>query len=215
MHYAACLALFIFATPAIAQKAGVAGEPVSGKFKIDGSDLIYDSDEAIGDAIPEITGRDVEDLRAILQANEAIETLQLTSGGGSLWAGKEMAHIVIDYTLDTVVERECSSSCVIVFLAGDSRIMTGGSKLGFHLNSWSAEGLQSYYKGWREDQGWDTPYDFGSWLYRDVQIETHAELTYMIERGVDPAFAIETKRARGAMWFPRREELEAAGVLRE
>jgi hypothetical protein len=38
----------------------------------------------------------------------------------------------------------------------------------------------------------------------------------MLERGVDPGFAIRTLDATpDGMWFPSRSEMEAAGVLRE
>jgi hypothetical protein len=125
-----------------------------------------------------------------------------------------MARIVQDYELDTLVDGECSSSCVTIFLAGQAREMSRGSKIGFHQRSWSADGTQSYYDRWREDEGWDTPFDFASWVYQDTQSETWKELTFMISRGVDPEFAIETKRMRSGIWFPGRRKLEQAGVLR-
>ena len=41
-------------------------------------------------------------------------------------------------------------------------------------------------------------------------------MEYLIERGVEPLFAIKTMKADNEdMWYPRRKELEAAGVIRE
>ena len=183
------------------------------KFRTDGAALIYDTESAADPAQQEIQPEDLDTLRRLLEDTPGLTKLVLNSGGGSVWVGNEMAHVVRDYELDTEVDGECSSSCVIVFLAGATRTMTRGSKIGFHQRSWAPDAVQSYYDRWREDEGWDTPFDFGSWLYQDTQTETWAELTYMISRGVDPAFAIETKRMRANTWFPARDALTAAGVL--
>ena len=41
-------------------------------------------------------------------------------------------------------------------------------------------------------------------------------MEYLIERGVEPLFAIKTMKAdSNDMWYPRRKELETAGVIRE
>lgn len=204
--------LICLGSDALAQKYASAGQA---KFTVDGTTLVYDSEMVSGDAYPEIDGPDVDEMRRLLHRHDQISTLQLTSTGGLVWAATEMAQIVVDFGLDTVVEGECSSSCVTIFLAGNSRRMTRGSRLGFHQNSWSDEGMQSYFKDWREEENWDTPFDFASWVYQDTQHETAAQLEYMIGRGVDPLFAIETKKYRPIMWFPARQELLAAGVLRD
>ncbi|MEO1638867.1 MAG: hypothetical protein AAFU41_06415 [Pseudomonadota bacterium] len=205
--------LTVLALPATAQKFAEPSGLSSSKFSVQGSTLIYNSNDVSGDAYPEIDGPDVDELRAQLRRNRNINTLQLTSTGGLVWAGDEMARVVLDYGLNTRVVDECSSSCVMVFLAGAEREMTGGSKIGFHQNSWGASGAQSYFKEWRQSEGWDTPFDFASWLYQDTQHETAAQLEFMISRGVDPGFAIETKKYRPVMWFPTRDELRDAGVI--
>jgi len=205
--------LAVLAKPAAAQKYAEPSGVSASKFSVQGSTLIYNSNNASGDAYPEIDGPDVDELRAQLRRNSNIRTLQLTSTGGLVWAGDEMARVVLDYGLNTRVVDECSSSCVMVFLAGAERTMTGGSKIGFHQNSWSAGGAQSYFKEWRQSEGWRTPFDFASWLYQDTQHETAAQLEFMMSRGVDPGFAIETKKYRPIMWFPTRDELREAGVI--
>ena len=213
------LVLCTLASSVAAQKYASAsayeGTDAASKFDLQGGTLIYNSDNATGDAYPEIDNDDVDVLRSILRENSNISTLQLTSGGGFISAGKDMARIVQDYGLDTRVEEECNSSCVTIFLAGMRRTLTPGSRIGFHQTSWNAEGTQGYYKDWRETSGWRTPFDFAAWLYQDTQHETATELAYMLSRGVDPDFAIETKMHRPVMWFPTRAELVAAGVLRD
>ena len=46
--------------------------------------------------------------------------------------------------------------------------------------------------------------------------EIHEQLIYMVNRGVEPVFAIETlKTTADGMWYPYRIRLLAAGVLTE
>ncbi len=194
---------------------GLALADLPEKFVLEGATLIYDTDRAANEAQREIEGDDVDDFLSVLEVYGDITTLQLNSVGGQVWAGNEIARIVTDFELDTVVVGECSSSCVPVFLAGNARKMARGSKIGFHQTSWSAEGIQKYYEKWREDENWETPFDFASWIFQDTQSEVFKELTYMISRGVDAEFAIQTKQMRSSMWFPSRRILQEAGVLRE
>lgn len=186
-----------------------AGKP---NFSVDGATLVYDTEKPTND---EIDSEDVEILRDTLRANPAITTLRINSGGGGVWAAKEMARIVLDFELDTEVDGECSSSCVRLFLAGKARRMTRGSKIGFHSKTWSARNIESYYDEWREDENWDTPFEFASWMYRDTYAEAYEEMVYTVSRGVDARFAIEMHAPRDTLWFPSRTELTKAGILRE
>ena len=53
-------------------------------------------------------------------------------------------------------------------------------------------------------------------MYEDTQREVLRNLQYFVERGVDAGFAIKTMQATSDdMWYPRRKELEAAGVIVE
>jgi hypothetical protein len=189
-----------------------AGDAAS-KFTVSGDTLRYDTESDAANSEIEID--DVEALRNFLRVYVDITTLRLNSSGGSVWAGDEMARIVLDYELTTVVDGECSSSCVNVFLAGVSRQMARGSKMGFHSRNWSSGAIENYYDKWAEDEGWGTPFEFSSWIYADTQAETYDDLVYLVERGVDAGFAIKTKAPRISMWFPSRRELRNAGVLTE
>jgi hypothetical protein len=182
------------------------------KFDIRGSTLVYDTETEVN---TEIQSEDVDTLLEVLRSNEGLRTLELNSSGGSVWAGREMARIVIDFGLDTIVHGECASSCVRIFLAGKNRQMTLGSKLGFHQPFWSAANMQSYYEQWREQDGWATPFEFSEWVFEDTQREFHEDLTYMISRGVDAEFAVKSKGIPNSdNWYPSRVELSLAGVLR-
>ncbi|WP_293574451.1 hypothetical protein [Phaeobacter sp.] len=201
----------------------VAADDLPAKFKLDGNTLIYDTERPEDDedqlaadgVIWEISDSDIDVFEAILGQDPTINRLQLNSGGGSVYAGERIAQLVVDHTLDTWVVGECVSACVDIFLAGEQRQMTLGSKIGFHQRDWSPSAVQSYYRRWRKDEQWATPFEFGSWIYRDTQAEIFRHLDYMISRDVDPVFAIRTlETAPENVWFPSRMRLVAAGVLR-
>ncbi|MGE4324978.1 MAG: hypothetical protein AB7E21_02575 [Pseudodonghicola sp.] len=212
--FRAAIAMLLMGLPlaAMAQE----DDPGLAKFSIDGVTLIYDTETTVEGDEAEITYEDIDRLRALLRENEGIKVLELNSTGGGVFASEEMARIVIDFGLDTVVSGACVSSCVNVFLAGKSRRMMLGSKIGFHRRSWSPAAVKDYYEAQRETYGWATPYDFASWIYEDTQAETYKHLAYMLSRGVDPTFAIRTKSVpNDDEWYPSRLELFQAGVLTE
>ena len=94
--------------------------------------------------------------------------------------------------------------------------MQRGSRLGFHQTSWDAENMRQYYEDWQGDLGWKNEFDFAEWVYQDAVNDVLVELRFMLERGVDPGFAIKALDAKpDDMWYPRRTELVDAGVLRE
>lgn len=201
-------AMFLTLTPVVLQ----AKERVFDKFEVKGEVLVYDTEKNGGEIL-------VDDIRALKQSlrnYSEIKELHLNSSGGSVHAGTEMAKLVMKYRLDTYVEGECTSACVDVFLAGNRRHVAHGAKIGFHQRSWAAEAVQHYYRSHRNRNNWDTPFEFGSWIYADTQTEIHDHLIYMISRGVEPGFVIETlKTAASNVWYPTHAELQAAGVLRD
>ena len=198
---------------ALLQSAGFGSAVLAEKFKLDGKILLYDTDSA-PPGQDEINWQDVETLVFLLRQQQQIEVLHLNSAGGLIEAAREMADIIIDFELDTRVTDECASACVTLFLAGESRQLDRGGRLGFHRSSWDAASMEEYYKDARADIGWDSLYEFASWSYEEAQKDVLSEMEYLLERGVDPEFAIKTLRAENAdMWFPRRRELTLAGVL--
>ena len=195
------------------QSAGFCSAVLAEQFKLDGEILFYDTDSA-PPGQDEINWQDVETLVFLLRQQQQIEALHLNSAGGLIEAAREMADIIIDFELDTRVTDECASACVTLFLAGESRQLDRGGRLGFHRSSWDAASMEEYYKDAQADIGWDSLYEFASWSYEEAQKDVLSEMEYLLERGVDPEFAIKTLRAENAdMWFPRRRELTLAGVL--
>ena len=177
--------------------------------------LVYDTINTTA-ASSDIENEDIPVLRALLKANPQVRMLELNSAGGSVWASQIISDIVIDYELDTRVDGDCDSSCVTIFLAGNSRSMTRGSRLGFHQVQWSAANIFEYYEREAENYGWEDPWEFAEWVYLDTQQEVYLALNYMVSRGVDPGFAIQSiRKPDGALWRPHRAVLRAAGVLTE
>lgn len=186
------------------------------KFSIDGNTLIYDTFKAQDEALAEINWEDTDILSQILLENPNIETLQLNSLGGLIEAAVYMSDIIIDYELDTHIVGECASSCAILFIAGEKRTIQRGSWLGFHQSSWDKDSIKDHYEFNKEDYGWKNEFEHSSWIYKDTQKQIFRDMEYLIERGVEPLFAIKTMKAESEdMWYPRRKELEAAGVIRQ
>jgi len=188
----------------------------SGKFRVLGDVLVYDTDTPNKDEREGIKSADIDIMLEMLRATPGIRTVQLNSTGGSVWSSYKLSDIILDFELDTHVHGDCDSSCVTVFLAGQNRTMSRGSRIGFHQIYWSAENIEGYYNDNREDDDWDSPFEFAEWMYQDTQDEIYTALKYLTSRGVDPAFAIETIRdPDGSMWRPRRGALLKAGILTE
>ncbi|KIC18037.1 MULTISPECIES: COG3904 family protein [unclassified Leisingera] len=205
------LTICLFLASAVAAK-----EVLPQKFSLQGKTLVYDTETEVTGELAEITEEDVSHLRNILKKSPEITELQLNSVGGSVYAGEEIAGLVLEYGLDTLVDGTCISACVDVFLAGERRRMTIGSSIGFHQRNWPSEAVHKYYRSERKRRRWATPFEFGSWIYEDTQSEVYEHLSYMVARGVDPGFAIETLRTDpDGEWYPSRLRLIAAGVLRE
>lgn len=208
--------LIALATACVGVAGPVSAEPAAGKLRVDGTTLIYDTTEPVEGEKSGIVSGDVDRMLELLRGDSAITRLQLNSGGGEVYSAIQISGIVIDFELDTNVHGDCDSSCVIVFLAGDKRTMSRGSRIGFHQIFWSAKNIESFYQLEREEEGWETPWEFAAWMYLDTQQEVYEHLTYMIDRGVDPGFAVKTMRdPNSSMWRPYRSELVAAGVLTE
>ena len=183
-------------------------------FRVIENQLFYDT-ETDSD-VSEIDWGHEKQLLTILKQNPEIHTLVLRSSGGLISVANEMANIVIDAGLDTLVVENCESACVTIFIAGNNRKLELGGKIGFHASWWAADSIEEYYNSEKEDEGWETPFDFASWLYEDTQAEIFTEFEYLLERGVKAQFAIQTLRAGSdGMWYPRRKELLEGGILTE
>ena len=186
------------------------------KLSINGDTVVYDTNLAKAEDDQEINWDDADALKALLRKNPDVKVLHLESYGGLTAAAMHISDVVIDYELDTYVDGECSSSCVTIFLAGEKRTLARGAWLGFHKTSWDSGSMRDYYEFEKENEGWGNPFEFAEWVFDDTQDEILKDFEYMLERGVTPSFAIKTLRADSDdMWYPRRKELVAAGVVND
>ena len=200
-----CLCVFVLTSTKL-----IASE----KFSIDGDTLIYDTNKAKDVIEQEITWEDVTEFENLMRENKEIRTLQLNSSGGLIEAASYFSDVIIDYELDTHIDGECASSCVFLFLGGENRSLQRGSWIGFHKSSWSKENLKDYFELNKNEKGWTDVFEFTEWVYADTQAQILKDMKYLIERGVEGNFAIKTLNADSDdMWYPRRKELVAAGVV--
>ena len=179
---------------------------------VDGNDLYYDTYTNDID----IDYDHYQLLEEALQSNPQIDRLILNSTGGYIYAAYDISDLIIDYEINTHVIGTCESACTIIFLAGENRTIKKGSKLGYHQASWGANSIKEYYISEKSEMEWANEFEFSEWLFSDTQAEILIDMQYLIERGVDPLFAIRTLTASSDdMWYPRRKELRAAGVITE
>lgn len=75
-----------------------------------------------------ITGR----LERLLQQNENISRVVLSSPGGWVYEGKALFRVIRAASLDTVVLDECSSSCTMALVAGNTRFASVDARIGLH-----------------------------------------------------------------------------------
>ena len=188
----------------------------SEKFKVNGEVLHYNTELAVDEINRGIKEEDPDELLKTLKNNPNIKIIHLTSWGGLISAAVEMADIIIDFELDTHVKEICFSACPLLLIGGETRSLERGSKIGFHRSSWGSESMKSFYedKETREIYGWKNEFDFSSWVYDDSQEEIYSQFKYYLERGVSPAFVIETMKARSEDgWYPRRKDLLEANII--
>ncbi|MBT4710508.1 MAG: hypothetical protein HOB82_03150 [Alphaproteobacteria bacterium] len=180
------------------------------KFAIDGHVLAFDTSNS------EINDVDAGWLEDILILDPGITTLSLASDGGDPESAFLMAGLIIDFGLDTHVVGDCASACTYIFLAGTNRTMEPDARLGFHQTRWEAEPMQQFYEEWQVGFGWQDTFDFAAWAYSDGANDVVLGLRFMIERGIDPLFAITALETKSDdIWFPTSLEMTAAGVLTE
>jgi hypothetical protein len=208
--------LFVAALTLCLGNPAHAQEDTSERFVIGGERLLFDTTIPIEGKERDIRYADLDHLRDLLRKHAEVKVLEINSGGGGHYPSMDIAALVIDFDLDTHVQNSCESSCVNVFLAGNKRTMARGARIGFHQLSWTARSVEEYYDKHRERRQWETPFRFAEWMYQDTQTETFNRLSYMVQRGVDAQFAIQTiRKPDTSMWYPYRAALLAAGVVTE
>ncbi|WP_371170173.1 hypothetical protein [Aliiroseovarius sp. 2305UL8-7] len=130
----------------------------------------------------------------LIAENPQLETVTLTSPGGNIFEARGVAQQIFSAELDTHAAGDCSSACTLVFVAGRGRTAAPDARLGFHgyalLN---AAQLPQF----------------------DVEAEQDRDRAFFVQQGVTDAFAKRMyDQPNPSIWFPTREELLEASVLR-
>jgi hypothetical protein len=73
-----------------------------------------------------------EALMKVAAASSTATLVVLDSKGGLFEQARLMSQVISKHRLNTYVERECSSACALVFLAGASRCISSTARIGFH-----------------------------------------------------------------------------------
>ena len=125
----------------------------------------------------------------------------------------EIARVVSDFQVDTIVSAECSSACVAIFLAGNHRALLAGGLLGFHRPEWAVDDLQKFYDKYKLEQGWADAFGFSNWLQEETFYVAGKIFKNYAEAGVSISFADTLSINHDQIWYPSRQELVSAGVL--
>ncbi|KTD13982.1 hypothetical protein [Legionella israelensis] len=73
-----------------------------------------------------------DDIKRILEQNDDIWNISLSSRGGRIAVAKNIAKLIKDYKIVTYTSSTCESACVIAFIAGSKRILGDGARIGLH-----------------------------------------------------------------------------------
>ena len=79
----------------------------------------------------DVSNGDYSRLKSALE-NRSVIGLEITSGGGSLEDGVDIARVVRDRGLIVYASKECDSVCAFIFLAAKERYLGRGCKIGVH-----------------------------------------------------------------------------------
>jgi hypothetical protein len=131
-----------------------------------------------------------EAFTALINNHPDVNQISITSPGGRIDTALQIASIISERKLNTVVVGECSSACTIIFLSGKTRMFDIDATLGFH--SPSVLGLS------------------------DTEARVRSpEVTDVYEAaGLSEAFISQALRtASTKMWYPSDEILIEAGAV--
>ena len=131
-----------------------------------------------------------EAFTALINKHPDVNQISITSPGGRIDTALQIASIISERKLNTVVAGECSSACTIIFLSGKTRMFDIDATLGFH--SPSVLGISDLEARFRSP-----------------------ELTEAYEAaGLSEAFISKALRTPSTtMWYPSDEILIEAGAV--
>lgn len=128
---------------------------------------------------------------AMMAQHSEIKRLRISSHGGLVPAARAIARQVQLHQIEVEAAGLCASACILVFMAGEKRVLAQGAELGFHR--WHDGGMAH--------------------LFGQIDPEKR-DAEWLRGRGVDPQFVTQIfTTPHDNLWRPTRAELLAAGVL--
>ena len=122
-----------------------------------------------------------------------LHTVSLESDGGLVFAARALARNILQHKLNTRVEKICSSSCTLVFAAGQKRSLGPTGKIGFHQYAL----LTKFHTN-----------------TLDIEEELRRDRRFFIDRGFTAPFVTRIFSAPpDQMWYPTRQELLSGNVV--
>ncbi len=132
------------------------------------------------------------DLRAFLDGEPQVRRLVLESAGGRVFEARGLAALIQERGLDTLVRSTCKSACATVFIAGHTRSLSPGARIGFHRYELRANLPTAVI---------------------DVEAEQRKDRQFYRSQGVTEAFLARVfERPHEEIWEPAPQELIEAGV---
>lgn len=187
------------------------------RFETDGKELIFNLEVPYPDD-PASTGliwRDVEEFQLYVMENPALRLISVSGPGGYGPAAEAIAETILEFDLDTHAFGDCMSACSRIFLAGRTRTLAKGARLGFHRPYIIGEEEREYFLAHRERRGWQTEFDYVEWIYDIGWSDTLATIQFMTDQGVSLSFVLEAFSYDSyQMWYPNLTTLKQSGVLR-
>ena len=162
----------------------------------------------------ELEQTDVLPFLDILFENPVIDTVSVSGPGGYGPASEKIIEKILSLGLNTTAFGDCISACANIFLAGQSRALLPGARLGFHRPYIIKEEELAYFEAHRERMGWREEFDYVPWIY-DIGLTDMVEaFSYMSSRGVSVDFITRAYSTNSFnVWFPTHIELEKNGVI--
>lgn len=90
----------------------------------------------------DLASSDVERFEMLTRKFKPGDFVSLSSAGGSTFAGIKIGRLVRSRQLATVVTSRatCTSACALIWVAGTTRIMSAGARIGFHASYFEDRG---------------------------------------------------------------------------
>jgi len=133
--------------------------------------------------------------KTMLLKHPELTTVAFNSNGGNVYQARGLANIIVSNQLNTYVSKDCYSACTIAYVAGKTRYMSTGGKLGFHQYNIKSKMLNHRF---------------------NVKKEQAKDLSYFKSRIADNKFIEKIFTSKNSdLWIPENQHLLNSGVIHQ